>query len=295
MDEVKKPQGPRTFNEKLMSMDRRWVFLVLGIVVIAALLTGIKAPLSITQEVREVYNFVEDLQPGDNLLVAIDYDPNAKAELHPMAYAILEQALAKKLKVITLTLSQNGAGMAEQVVRDVIDSVATYHGFRPEYGKDYVFLGYRPYYALVILGMGQNFRIPYPTDYYTTPLDSLPMMQRIQNYNQVKGVIDITGSNVADAWVANANGRYGVKVALGLTGVSAADYYPFYQSKQIFGLMGGMKGAAEYEKLTNNPGLATEAMGVQTYAHLVIIAFIIIGNLGYFLDKRARRQRGEVA
>ncbi len=292
MEEVKR-QGPKNFNEKLMSMDRRWVFLVLGVVVIAALLTGIKAPLSITQEVRDVYNFVEGLKEGDNLLVAIDYDPNAKAELHPMAYAILEQAMAKKLKVITLTLSQNGAGMAEQVVRDVVDSVSTYHGFSPEYGKDYVFLGYRPYYALVILGMGQNFRIPYPTDYYTTPLDSLPMMRRIQNYNQVTGVIDITGSNVADAWVANANGRYGVKVALGLTGVSAADYYPFYQSKQIFGLMGGMKGAAEYEKLTDNPGLAMEAMGVQTYAHLVIIAFILIGNIGFFLDKRARKQRGE--
>jgi hypothetical protein len=291
MEQGRAQSKNKTFSEMLMSMDRRWVFLVLGIVTVGALLSKFTIKQSVTPEVRDIYNFVENLKPSDNLLVAIDYDPNAKAELHPMAYAILEQAMARKIHVITLTLSQNGAGLADQAVRDVVDSVATYDGFRPEYGKDYVFLGYRPYYALVILGMGQNFRIPFPKDYFGNVLDSLPMMKRVQNYDQIAGVIDITGSNVADAWIANANGRYGVKVALGLTGVSGADYYPYFQSRQIFGLMVGMKGAAEYETLTHNPGPAMEAMGVQTFAHIVIILFILIGNVGYFLDRRAQNKR----
>lgn len=281
-------QNNITFNQRLMSIDRRWVFLILAIFVVLPLIFGFQVKPIVSDEVKAVYDFVESLQPGQNLLVAIDYDPNALAELHPMAFAIMEQALAKKLKLVTLTLSQNGAGMAESAVKSVVDSVTTYHGFTPQYGTDYVFLGYRPYYALVILGMGQNFRIPFPQDYYNTPLDSLPLMKGIQNYDQIAGVIDITGSNVADAWIANGNGRYGVKVALGLTGVSASDYYPFYQSRQILGLMGGMKGAAEYEFLAKNPGPAMEAMGVQTFAHLVIIGFIIIGNIGFFLDKREK-------
>lgn len=280
-----------TFNERLMSIDRRWVFLVLAIFVVVPLIVGFSVKPVVSDEVRAIYDFVESLQPGQNLLVAIDYDPNALAELHPMAFAIMEQALAKRLKLITLTLSQNGAGMAEQAVKSVVDSVKMYHNYTPVYGQDYVFLGYRPYFALVILGMGQNFRIPFPQDYYNNPLDSLPLMAQVQNYDQVEGVIDITGSNVADAWIAYGNGRYGVKVALGLTGVSASDYYPFYQSKQIIGLMGGMKGAAEYEYLCNNPGPAIEAMGVQTFAHIVIIGFIVIGNIGYFLDKREKARR----
>lgn len=288
-------QGKKTFNERLMSLDRRWVFLVLAIFVIIPFWLGFQVRPTVSKEVRDIYEFVENLQPGQNLLIAIDYDPNALAELHPMTYAVLEQALSKKIRVITLTLSQNGAGMAEQAVRDIADSVEAKYGFRPVYGEDYVFLGYRPYFALVILGMGQNFRIPYPQDYYNTPLDSLPMMRTIQNYDQIEGVIDITGSNVADAWIAYGNGRYGVKIALGLTGVSASDYYPFYQSKQIIGLMGGMKGAAEYEYLCNNPGPAMEAMGVQTFAHIVIIGFIIIGNIGFLLDKRDKARKGKVS
>lgn len=282
-----------TFYEKLLALDRRWIFLILALVIVGAIFVPMTIPATPAKEVEVVYNTIEALQPGDYILVAMDYDPNAMAELHPMSYAILEQCFAKKLKVITLTLSQNGAGMVDQALKDVVDSTTMYHGLTPKYGEDFVFLGYRPYYALVILGMGQNFRVNYPADYHNVPLDSIPMMRTVQNYNNVKCVVDISGGNVADAWIAEANGRYGVKVALGTTGVMAANYYPYYQSEQIFGIIGGMKGAAEYEALTKNFGQATEAMKIQVFAHIIIIAFIVLGNVGFFLDRRAKKAKGE--
>jgi hypothetical protein len=254
--------------------------------------------MAISREVREVFDYVESLEAGDYIIMGFDYDPNALAELEPMAYAILEQCFYKRIKVIALTLSQNGAGLAEQTLLNVVDSTEFYHNIEPVYGEDYVFLGYRPYYAFVILSMGRNFRIPFPQDYYNNPLDSIPMMVGIKNYDDVKCVIDFTGSNVADAWVAYGNGAYGVKLAMGMTGVQAADYYPYYQSGQMFGIMGGMKGAAEYEHLAAKEGPlantvpAVEAMKVQIFAHVVIIGFIVIGNIGFFLDKRARRRKG---
>ncbi len=281
-----------TLYERLLALDRRWIFSVLALVILVALFVPLNIPSSPATEVRVIYDEIESLQKGDYILVAMDYDPNAMAELHPMSYAILEQAFAKQLKVITLTLSQNGAGMVDEAVRGVADSTKMYHGIEPKYGEDYVFLGYRPYYALVILSMGQNFRVNFPADYFNTPLDSIPLMKGIQNYDDVKCVVSISGGNVADAWVANANGRYGVKVALGTTGVMAADYYPYYQSEQIFGIIGGMKGAAEYETLVRNPGPATEAMKIQVFAHIVIILFIVLGNLGYWMDRRAKKGIG---
>ena len=281
-----------TLYERLLLLDRRWIFLVLSVVIIIGMFVPMNIPTSPASEVKVIYDYVESLKEGDYILVAMDYDPNAMAELHPVAYSVLEQAFAKKLKVITLTLSQNGAGMVDEALDNVIDSTKMYRGITPEYGKDYVFLGYRPYYALVILGMGQNFRVNFSSDYNNTPLDSIPMMKGIQNYDDVKCVISISGGNVADAWVANANGRYNVKVALATTGVMAADYYPYYQSEQIFGIIGGMKGAAEYEYLAHNPGPAIEAMKVQIFAHIVIIAFIVLGNIGFFMDRRAKKRAG---
>jgi hypothetical protein len=286
----------------MLGLDRRWVFVVLVIFVVPPtfLHQYLDVPIAVSREVREIFEFVNSIEEGKYVVMGFDYDPNSLAELHPMAYAVLEQCFARHIKVIALTLATNGAGLAEQSLLDVVDSTELYHHWEPQYGEDFVFLGYRPYYAFVILGMGRDFRIPFPQDYYNNPLDSLPMMVGIKNYNDVECVIDFTGSNVADAWVAYGNGAYGVKLAMGMTGVQAADYYPYYQSGQLFGIMGGMKGAAEYEHLAYtegplaNTGRAVQAMKPQLFAHAVIIAFIVIGNVGFFLDNRARRRRGEV-
>ena len=67
-----------------------------------------------------------------------------------------------------------------------------------------------------------------------------------------------------------------------------ADYYPFLQSGQVFGILGGLKGASEYERLTKREGEATEGMSIQTVAHLVVIAFILIGNIGFFMSKKKK-------
>lgn len=286
--------------EKLMALDRRWVFLLLAVVCIAAFYIPFVVPIITEPETEAIYNFVDSLPEGDIVFVAVDYDPNSLAELHPMTYVIVEHAWRKKLRVIFTALSQNGPGMVDQAIRDLSDSLAkpaTYNGV--DYpgreivnGVDYTFLGYKPYYALVIAGMGQDFRLPFPNDYYGTPLDSIPMMKNVINYDQVSCVISISGGTIADAWVSYGQGPFGFPLFFGLTGVMTAQYYPFYGSGQVSGLMGGLLGAAQYEDLTDNPGRAKEGMKIQLMSHLVIILFIIMGNVGFFAERRRERRQG---
>ena len=273
------------FYERLMKLDRRWVYLAMAIAVTIPVLAPFKVPVYVTPEAKKVYDFVENTKPGEIILLAIDYDPNAMAELHPMAKAIMRQCFSKGIKLLISALSQNGPGMAEQLISEISKE------YNKKNGVDYVYLGYKPYFSIVILAMGQNFRIPFPTDYYGTPLDSLPMMDGVRNYDDVKGVISVVAGNIADAWILNANGRYKVKVFFGVTGVMTADYYPFLQSGQLSGLLGGLKGASEYERLTMREGVATEGMSIQTVAHLVVIGFIIIGNIGFFMSKKNKVKR----
>jgi hypothetical protein len=288
------------FFEKMTRLDRRWIFLILIIVCIVAYAMDISVPTLVEPEVEVIYNFIDSLPAGDIVMVAIDYDPNNLAELHPMAYAIIEQCWRKDLKVLLTSLSQNGPGMADQALRDISDSLkldAEYNGVHYKgreivNGVDYTFLGYKPYFALVILGMGQDFRLPFPSDYYGTPLDSIPMMKGVMNYDDVACVIDLSGGNITDYWISYGQNRFNFPLALGLTGVMTAQYYPYLGSGQIFGLMGGMLGAAQYEELADNPGLAKDGMPVQLYAHIVMILFIIMGNVGFFMSRRKQRQEG---
>ena len=284
--------------DKMMRLDRRWVFLFLVIVCVITYTVPFTIPIFPEPEVKSIYNFLDSLPEGDIVLIAIDYDPNNLAELHPMTYAVVEHLWRKKVKVIFTSLSQNGPGMADQAIRDISDSLAvtkTYNGV--EYpgreivnGVDYCFLGYKPYYALIILGMGQDFRLHFPNDYYGTPLDDLPMMKGVINYDQVDCVVDLSGGNITDAWIAYGQGRFNFPLMLGLTGVMTAQYYPFLGSGQVKGIMGGLLGAAQYEELADNPGRAKDGMRIQLFAHYVIILFIILGNFGYFMTRRKNQE-----
>ena len=284
--------------DKMMSLDRRWVFLFLILVCVAAYIIPFQVPILVEPEVRSIFQFIDTLPEGSIVFVPLDYDPGSMAELHPMTYAIVEQCWRKNLKVLMTALSQNGPGMADQALRDIADSMrvektyngVTYPAREVVNGVDYCFLGYKPYPALVIVAMGQNFRLAFPLDYYGTPLDSLPMMRGVHNYDDIAGAVNVSGTNSTDYWISYGQGRFGFPLAIGVTGVSTAQYYPYLGSGQIFGIMGGMLGAAEYEELADNPGNAKDAMRIQLAAHIVIILFVVIGNVGYFMNKRKRNQ-----
>jgi len=282
------------FWEKLMNIDRRWVYACIAVVVIIPAIFPFNVPVATTKEVANVYNFVNDMEAGDYLYLGIDYDPSSLAELDPMAYAILNHAFSKDVHVIIGCLSQFGPAMADIRIREVSAK------YGKESGKDYCFLGYRPYPAIVILTMGQDFRVTFPNDYYGVPLDSMEVMQGINSLMDVKGVIDLTAGNVADFWITYGNGRYGFPLALGMTGVMSADYYQYLQSKQIFGIIPGIKGAAEYEKLlidgdkedqkiADFEAIGLSAIPYQTLTHAVILLFIIMSNIGYFMTRSKKK------
>jgi hypothetical protein len=66
----------------------------------------------------------------------------------------------------------------------------------------------------------------------------------------------------------------------GCTAVSTPEYYPYLQSGQLRGLLGGMAGAAEYELARHErQGAATRGMDAQSLAHLFVAICIVVGNL----------------
>jgi hypothetical protein len=67
--------------------------------------------------------------------------------------------------------------------------------------------------------------------------------------------------------------------------------YPLLRSGQINGLIGGLRGAAEYESLIGQKGKAVAGMDAQSATHVAIIVLVIICNLFYFSMRRAAQQQ----
>ncbi|MFH2035385.1 MAG: hypothetical protein ABIJ45_03195, partial [Candidatus Zixiibacteriota bacterium] len=105
--------------DRMMSLDRRWVFLLLAIVCVVTYLWDFPVPVTVSEEVKSIYNEIEALEEGDMIYMSVDYDPNALAELHPTTYVLAEMCFRKKVKIIFGTLSNLGQGMVDQVIQDV--------------------------------------------------------------------------------------------------------------------------------------------------------------------------------
>jgi hypothetical protein len=75
----------------------------------------------------------------------------------------------------------------------------------------------------------------------------------------------------------------------GVTAVSAPDFFAYLHSRQLVGLLGGLRGAADYEEMAGLPGRGIDGMGPQTFGHILIVLFIIAGNIGYLMSRRKRK------
>jgi len=276
--------------QRFLNLDRRWIFLLEAAVVVIALVGPSGVGVRITKPVNDFYRVIHQSDPSKPLLVAVDTPPAGLPELEPMIVTILRHAFSRGQPVILISLDIEGVAIAERLLNQVtgeINAQAQKAG-RPEpleSGVDYALLGFRAGYSSVIIGLGEEIRGVFPTDYYGTPLDAMPLFRDTHSYDDMAAAIDISWSSTPEDWIAFAGGPYGIPILVGCTAVSAPQYYAYLQTGQMAGLLGGLKGAAEYERITNNPGSAGRGMVAQLGVHALLVLAILLGNVAFFADR----------
>ncbi|TWT51618.1 hypothetical protein KOR42_35060 [Thalassoglobus neptunius] len=278
----------------LQNLDRRWIFLLMAIAVAVPILFGLQFPESPSQLARDVFNEIEQLEEGDNVLMAWDYDPSTEGELGPMAIAFARHCCEKKVNMFFITLLPVGPQMIEKAITEVIQADF------PDlvYGQDYVNLGYKSGYEGVIKVIVTDLKGLYTTDARGTNIDQIPMCKPISSVQEMDLIVNVSGSYPGTKeWVQYAVTPHQgeIRMVAGCTGVQAPLLYPYIPG-QLKGLLGAIKGAAEYEALVvseylgNDPDQlyleAKRRMGPQLVAHLLMIGLIIAGNVIYFRQRR---------
>jgi len=286
--------------ETLRTLDRRWIFLLLLWAVLVPIyfigVTGRTFPEVPSVLAQATFDEIDRLSPGDSVLLAFDYDPASEGELGPMATAFVRHAAEKKLRMYFMTLWPIGPQMIDGTIAKVITADF------PDlvYGRDYVNLGYKSGYEGVIKVIVTNLRELYTTDSRGTGVQEIPMMEGVTNIQQMKLIVNVSaGYPGTKEWVQYAVTPFpALRLVAGATGVQAPLLYP-YVPRQLPGLLGAIKGAAEYEKLVVDAYLganpdpkyleALRRMGPQLVAHLLIITLIVAANVVFFVDQRRKR------
>jgi hypothetical protein len=207
---------------------------------------------------------------------------------------MVRHAFATKTPVIGLTFLINGANLAQSILDQTAKEFNEREPGSIVYGKDYVWLGWKPQYDQVLVAMGHDIKRAFRTDSENRSLNDMPIFKGVTNFDDIGLSTSIAGSAIPEDWIAYTM-QYKARLAVGTTAVSATQYFPYMQAGQIVGVIPGATGAAAYERLlVDNKywpeyGDAGAMANTQSATHIVIILFIIIGNVVYFIRKSQRQ------
>ncbi|MCB5266130.1 MAG: hypothetical protein LHW41_07840 [Candidatus Cloacimonetes bacterium] len=234
--------------ERMQKLDRRWIYIVVALAIIIPLMIPYNSDNVTTPPTENLYQMIDSFAGRSDraILMSFYHDAATMPELFPMEVAILRHCFERNVKVFTLTWFPAGAPIIDYAINSVKEEFPNIQS-----GVDYCNFGYKPQAFAMVLGMGDNIANTMNTDAEGRKLENLPIMRGINNYSEMNLAVEFSGSSAGGMWIVYARPKYGLNVAVGVTAVMAADMYPYLQSGQLIGMLTGLKGAAEYEKLVD--------------------------------------------
>ncbi len=247
------------FFDKLQHLDRRYIYIVVALAIIIPFLIPFNQRTYTTEPVENIYQLIDSYagtvnEEGEKefqekaILMVFSHDAGTMPELFPMEVSVLRHCFLRKVRVFTLCFTPVAAPLMDYAITTVKEEFPNIKS-----GEDYINFGYKPaaLYMPIVLGMGDNISKAIETDAEGRNIENLDAMKNITNYNEMNFIIEFSASTAGGTWYTFARARFGAKVGAGITAVMAADQYPYIQTGQLVGILGGLKGAAEYEELVD--------------------------------------------
>ncbi|HNT51990.1 MAG TPA: hypothetical protein PKH19_01210 [Candidatus Syntrophosphaera sp.] len=238
------------FFERLQKLDRHWIYIIIALAIIIPLMIPYNSDNVTSPPTENVYQMVDSFAGREDraILMSFYHDASTMPELYPMQVAILRHCFERNVKVFMLSFLPTGAPIIDMAINTVKEEYPEIKS-----GTDYCNFGYIPVTLAMptVIGMGDNIATAVPTDAEGRKVENLPIMKGITNYSEMNLVIEFSGSVAGGYWLTYARPKFGTNIAVGVTAVMAADEYPYLQTGQFIGMLAGLKGAAEYEKLVD--------------------------------------------
>ena len=239
-----------TFFERIQRLDRSWIYIVVALAIFIPLMIPYNSDNVTSPPTENVYQMVDSFAGREDraILMSFFHAASTMPELYPMQIAILRHCFERNVKVFFLSFLPTGAPIIDMAINSVKEEYPNIKS-----GTDYCNFGYIPSALIMptIIGMGDDIATAVPTDAEGRKVENLPIMKGINNYSEMNLVVEFSGSVAGGYWLTYARPKFGTNIAVGVTAVMAADEYPYLQTGQFIGMLAGLKGAAEYEKLVD--------------------------------------------
>ena len=241
------------------------------------------------------YDLVYNLQPGERVLVAVDYQPGLAGEMDAAAGAVIDFLIIKGAQLTFISTDTNGPLQIERFLRLTQSS-------RHAYIEDgeYLNLGYLAGGTTGLAALASDPRQAIngniEIDGETKSVWEHENLANVFSLSDFSMLIVVTDdNNTARAWIEQAGPLVtGTELNMVLSAQAEPLIRPYFESspRQVNGLVAGLSGGAFYERSSGRAGLARNYW--DTFGSgLTITIFIILFGSAFSVGSRLwRRSRG---
>jgi hypothetical protein len=265
---------------------RQLLYALLVIAIVYPLLSPIGLPIGISSRTRAVYDYINtQVTPGSPVLIDLSYEMAARGELEPQVIAVSKQLFDNGHKIVFM-----GTSNYAPLVFSLIQSQAPDLFVNKEYGTDYVFLGYIAGGESAVTSLAKSISGTIAVDNYGEPISSLDMMKTVDKATDF-GLVFIAsaGTDTFGWYIRQFYTPYNSKLLFGALSVIAPSIEPYVGAGQAIGMLQGQRQAAEYELLVGRKGLGSSSMDAQSFAHGLILVFVVLGNIVYIYSTKVAK------
>lgn len=276
----------------LQQIDRRVLYALLFLAVSVPFvfyLPGVEVPVS--PQTEALYSAIERLPPNAFVLFGCDWSASTIGENGAQTEVLMRHLMRRKQRFALLAF--------EPQARTLTQSIAL--RLQKEYGVTegvhWCNWGYRPAGNMdtFLVGLLQDVKKMVPVDVHGKPTAALPVMQGINSGKDFAMLLSVTPSSTYQTYIQFVQGQLKIPMGLAPTAVMSAEAFTYLDSKQLVGMVNGLQGAIEYEKKLGVRSAATRASWSLSFAHILVLFFIALGNVAMLLERSLRARTGGVA
>ncbi len=278
-----------SFSSLQSSPVLRWVIaFVLFAILTPVLFIGTQffsMPVGTPREVEGAIQLMQSIPEGAPVLVAFDYEPARSGEMEVAAAPIF--SLLRNPRLTFISTNETGGILAERFISGPLAGIGSDGGSQP------LNLGYLPGGQMGIRAFSQNPSVAAPFDVSLAPAWNSPQLQGITSLSQFAAFIIVTdNANSARAWIEQTSVARGTIPLVVVSSAQAAPMIqPYYESRQVGGLVSGLYGGAVVDQTKGDAAVGTARRYWDAYSIGMLIAMIFIlggGLLSFAVGLRDR-------
>jgi len=264
----------KSIIDVLENIPREVIYTIVLIAMIIPLLRPLGLPVPVSEPIKKWYDAIESLPPGSLVLIS-HCNLGAYPAFDSMQVATLHHLFSRPVKLVFFSIDATGL-----VVYDTLLSKVDPKAYGKVYGVDYFHIGYIPGGETAMKALAEDFKAAVPSDYKGTPIDQIPMAKDIKDIRDFTMIICFTSAGETSiGWIRQwIVVRPEIKYLCCVLDMMLPTMRPYYEAGQVAALTGSAPGG-EYEFLIGKPGSGIKKADAFTGAQLILLVFIIIGNI----------------